>query len=642
MCCEYLTCLALLASSRAPLIFKLAPFLVVVCSLAFFSSVVAALEEVTVLARKPVNEAGESLHGFSSLLLVDQQPAPLGTVSALVEQLPGVGFSGQGGLFQTISVRGVSRHRVGNYYLDIPLTSQRRAGTAGSFIDTALVSTLELVRGPATTSYGSGNIGGLLRSSPNVAPGMEASLSWGGSSDENAQALRFAGQSGFVGMSHRGANNAETPDGVALNTGFEQYNLLLGGHRTLGNADYSLTSLVSHGEHIGKSNSQYPVERITNYPRERHWLAQISRLGEHGSESALFFHTQDLQTDVLRPGQRRNEVYSQSLDFGARQVFRRDRGSSPFEFGFEYQGRRNVDARETETDVESGSSRSQRLLQAEQDELATFIQGQWSGGPWQLSAGARLSALKQDAVGLSSSADNFVTGFAGGNWSVSEQSTLTAEVSRGARAANLSEKYFSGTTGRGQVLGNPRLAPENANSIDLGYSYQGPNIELEIHAYYMDLHDFIERLDITPQLTAFRNSEGARIQGTEFIANWHVMAGLILTTGGHYQDGETDGGEPLQDVAPSKVLLGASYQWNKWQAALSYQYRFEKSRAALGEQAVDNAQLLSGSISMDLGASVSMSFWGRNLLDDSYLVTTDDLSTNGEQRAIGVRFVWRN
>ena len=75
--------------------------------------------------------------------------------------------------------------------------------------------------------------------------------------------------------------------------------------------------------------------------------------------------------------------------------------------------------------------------------------------------------------------------------------------------------------------------------------------------------------------------------------------------------------------------------------AVNYSYRFEKSRVAAGQQAVDNAQLLSGSISRALGHGISISLWGRNLLDDTYFISTDDVSTDGEQRAIGVRLVRR-
>ena len=114
-----------------------------------------------------------------------------------------------------------------------------------------------------------------------------------------------------------------------------------------------------------------------------------------------------------------------------------------------------------------------------------------------------------------------------------------------------------------------------------------------------------------------------------------------MTTGGHYQEGETDTGQPLQDVAANKLFLAARYERSKWLVAVNYNYRFEKSRVASGEQAVDNAQLLSGSISLALSDGVSISLWGRNLLDDTYLISTDDVSTDGEHRAIGVRLVWR-
>jgi iron complex outermembrane receptor protein len=82
------------------------------------------------------------------------------SLSDLVSALPGVSENGQGGLFQVVSIRGVSRHRVTNMIAGMRLTSERRAGVSVSFVDPLLMGSVQVLRGPATTFYGSGALGG--------------------------------------------------------------------------------------------------------------------------------------------------------------------------------------------------------------------------------------------------------------------------------------------------------------------------------------------------------------------------------------------------------------------------------------------------------------------------------------------------
>ena len=119
------------------------------------------LEQVVVSGRKPVAADGEDVHGFTSYTRMDELLTAPANLAEVVNKQPGVAYTGQGGLFQTVSIRGLARQRVGSYFLDIPLLSERRAGTAASFIDPKMLGSVELVRGPASTSYGAGNIGSL-------------------------------------------------------------------------------------------------------------------------------------------------------------------------------------------------------------------------------------------------------------------------------------------------------------------------------------------------------------------------------------------------------------------------------------------------------------------------------------------------
>ena len=97
----------------------------------------------------------------------------------------GDALNGQGGLFQTYAIRGLSRHRVGSSFLGVPIYTERRAGTSASFIDPVLLESMTVVRGPATLLGGSGHLGGMVRAIPATQAGQFAVLGYSTAGDEN-------------------------------------------------------------------------------------------------------------------------------------------------------------------------------------------------------------------------------------------------------------------------------------------------------------------------------------------------------------------------------------------------------------------------------------------------------------------------
>jgi hypothetical protein len=330
------------------------------------------LEQIRVTARKPaISAAGEQL-GFTTVVRPDELAAPPRDLAELAVSQPGVSYSGQGGLLQTVSIRGLSRARVGSFYLDIPILTERRAGTAASFVDPGLLASMEVVRGPATTHYGSGNVGGLLALQPSREAGTRLDVGVGSEADENYQVLSLANDDSGLRLSHRGANDADTSAGAPLHTGFDQYNLMLDTGGDSGELSWNLNTLFSYGEDIGKSNNLYPQQRITDYPRERHWLAQLSLAKPGVWQGSVYFHYQDLETSVLRIDSRLNKVNSESLDAGSHWVFDFGSAAVPFRVGADWLGRFNVKADEEETRFDDGFVSYQVNLDAQQQEVAMF------------------------------------------------------------------------------------------------------------------------------------------------------------------------------------------------------------------------------------------------------------------------------
>ena len=215
------------------------------------------------------------------------------------------------------------------------------------------------------------------------------------------------------------------------------------------------------------------------------------------------------------------------------------------------------------------------------------------------------------------------------------------ELATAVRFPNLSERYFNGTTGRGTVLGNSELDPEHSLSLEIGIDGKFAATQLELRGYHMSIDDFITRVEVAPDTLSFKNSKEGNIVGIEFDLRRDLSQNSTLRIGGHYLEGEDKSGATLQDIAPNKFIAALDRQSLHWSGHILYEYSFAKRGVASTEQAEDSAQLLSAKLSWHIDSQTTLSLWGRNLLDDVYWISTDSLSTRGEERAFGLHLSWR-
>ncbi len=600
----------------------------------------ATMEQVTVTAqhsRTPWNTT-ESL--LATPLLPTDAGVPVSTLADLAQQQPGIAYAGQGGLLQTISIRGISGQQVANFWGDLPIISDRRAGTSSSFIDPLMLASVEVMRGPASVYYGNGAVAGVLQMTPARPQATEWQVQWGTAGNENLQYLGLGGEQVSLAFSRRSADDRDTADGTPLHTEFDQYNAQLLWDIKLGERHLEIQQFISEGRDIGKSNSRFPGERVTDYPEERHWLGQLSTDLNPYLRGSLFYHYQELDTRVERIGERINEVESESLDWGARLGSIWFGDAFPFRLGLEYFGRRGVKAEELETSLTSSERTHRNTLDADQDSFDLYMDGYRQFADLEIAAGLRWAFLYQDASGQEHVDDDALSAFLRTNWSVSPALELSLELASGVRFAGLSERYFSGTTGRGSVLGNLALKPEETLGLDLGLRWHGEKTEFEFHAYGMKVDDYIERVDLSDDLRSFINLTEGKIVGVEAATQFSLGEAWRLSLGGHYVEGEDDNGTTLANIAPASLYSGLHYSRGLWQASLQYEYRFSESNVAPGELPVDSAGLLSASVARRWGNGVELRLWGRNLLDESWRLSTDDLATEGPERTLGITLAW--
>ncbi len=596
----------------------------------------------------------------STVIKTEDKAAAPATLAELVEGVAGVAENGQGGVFQVFSIRGVSRHRVLTLVSGVPIIGERRAGVSASFIDPTLMGSVDVLRGPASTYYGSGALGGVVQVFPRVFDGLHFDAGYDSFGDGSYGRIGWGtddddGGAWSLGAAYRTADNGEAADGTELNSHFSQLSASLTRAWRAGGRDYELQAIPSYGRDIGKSNTSFP-DRVTNYPRETHLLLRFGvagrdREGSSPWRASAFIHPNDLTTADLRTGDRFTEVENQAFDFGAgwQREWSRAGGEGRLSslagrYGVDYVGRRGVDADERREDFSDGTITELRTLDGgAQDEAAVYGSVRWSLGPATFQAGGRFTWQQQEnggGAGAASRDDSAATAFLGYVRPLGKGFEVAANAGTGLRFPNLSERFFTGTTGRGGVIGNPDLESESSLTFDLGLRWYGERTFLSAQVFRQEIDDYIERVEIADDLLTFVNLTAGTIAGFE-IEGFHQLSDpWLLTWSGHLLDGESDAGEPLADVPADRLQLGLKYDRGNWIGQFQVQHRARKDDPGSGEKAIPSAQLVSASLRYRLRSGVAVTLQGRNLLDQEYFNSADRRSPIAAGRSIGLSLSW--
>ncbi len=598
-------------------------------------------EEIVVIASRGGDAFAPASIASTVVRSEHEAAAPL-TLTELVAGVPGVAENGQGGHFQVFSIRGVSRQRVMTLVSGMRIVGERRAGVSTSFLDPLLIGSADVLRGPSSTYYGSGALGGVVQVFPRRFDGLRVATGYHGLGDESYLALGWGDGDWSLGVTGRRRHNSTAADGTQLNDHFSQYSATLSRSWRGDGRTYELLVLPAAGRDIGKSNTDFP-RRTTNYPRENHLLARFGVTTDGGWSWGAFVHPNDLTTETLRLGESLNVVEGRAFDIGA-DAQRRFHlaGNLSATVGVDYFGRRGVQAREREEDLVDGAAVSdQTTLDGERDEAALYGSLGWGWGAARLQAGARFTWHQLRNCGAPRREDTAWTGFLGLVRPLGGGLELFGNVGTGFRFASLSERYFTGTTGRGQVLGNPDLEPESSLSSDLGLRWYGKKTFLSGQLFHLAIDDYIERVDVDASLRTFVNLTSGTIVGVELDGFYEASERWQISWSAHRIEGEDErGDQPLADVPTDRFQVGLRYRASRWEGRLRYQQRARKDDPGVGEKTIPAAGLVSAALAWKIRDGLEITLRGSNLLDQVYYSSADRKSPVAPGRSLGLDLVW--
>ena len=615
---------------------------------------ISQLERYTVTATRPYYD--ETLSRIFPQYQFDKSHlvTPLHT-NELLLQAPSVSLNGQGGQIQSISIRGYSRWRIQTLLDGVPIVSDRRAGSSIGFVPPEFITSVSVLPGAASTYLGSGALGGAVNLQLDATENPY--LNVGYSSNQQMKTLSYKDSVGNTdwNIAYRNANKGEDANGALLFDQFEQAGLFLR-HRPESGFIKEAWTLYSDNNNIGKSSSDYPLNRISTYPDNTHWLGKLT-VGADNYTGSIWWHQSYLETSVLRPQSRINDSENKALDYGFDIKTKGNWQDWWFNWQLQVSGRDGLEADEKELSltaipVEQGDGPDSSALLEERApvfayEVSTLnaneinaagivdASRQWNSTS--LALGARVDWQRQsDNTGTNENvtATN-LSGYIGVNYQLAKRWATSLYVSSAFRNPSLTERFFAGETPRGTVIGSTKLQTESALNSQATFAYNSEQLQGVVDIFYQQIDNYIERQAIADDVLQYANLDSATIKGLSYQLSWQSKVNNIdATLSGAWVNGRDELGNAIADIPADNHRLNVGMTLGSARFFTMVVYRANKSDVAEGERTLDDV------ITLDVGGSwrmneriVLQASW-ENLTNQRYYTSTDDKAPFAQGKSI--------
>ena len=399
--------------------------------------------------------------------------------------------------------------------------------------------------------------------------------------------------------------------------------------------------LVSSSQNIGKASSDPLDQRFTEYPKNNHWLAKIDF---DWRNARIYAHHADFDTRVVRVEQRTNLLANQALGWGA------EISEQLLSDDWQVQWRLALDARTgvkvaEQEQTPMGSLVFDRVnLDGRQFAYSFSANAVRKIDKTEFSAGFRTEYMLQesDIGNVSDSHDVNVSAFFGSAIQWASHWHARIYLSSGYRVPTLTERYFSGSTPRGETLGDPSLETEKAYNIQADLDYVADDLAFNLSVFRQSIDRYIERVSLSPTLLKYVNIGNADIRGASYLASWRIAHGYYAKLQGQLLSGEGDGGNSINDISPDQHSATLGWRGEGHEIWLSATHRGAHKRPGDSEIATGSVNYLRAGFQTDLTASLGLQIQVSNLSDEQYPVSTDDRSPNtmGRNIELNVTYVF--
>ena len=628
------------SSSALPNFIACSAFTLMLCSTSLLAADSTRLEEVVV--------SGVADPRMGSLLTsteirttsADEQITLPLSIGSLADALPGVSLNGQGGLFQSYSLRGFSRWRIRTEISGVPILTDRRAGNSLSFLPPELIDTIQVNMGPASSLYGSGAMGGVMNVSllnPNQTS-VSVSASSIGNALEASLKTPINKFTSFVG-SIREASNGKSGDGTPLNTSFEQSTFYVRNKSYVNDTEVSTEVLVGNGNDIGKSSALFPNTRVTHYPYDNHRLLNFRATTPNNWFLQTYAHQQEWASETLRNSGLKNTSDYSSMTIGGLISRTSQSDQSTQRYGLDVTRRYGVDSTETTAEPEAEIASRKVVNDGKEWTAGLFWERTWYLNGLSLRGGFRADRAEAQ-VASSSTNHSDINLQLKANWQLTSAWDLTVELGSAYRLPTLSELYFEGETPRGRLLGNNALQSEETVGAQLTLLYDVGDTAFEVTASANRVDRYIERILLSDGLESYRNLDSGDLWGIDGqISRRNNNVEHILSW--QWQHGESSTGETIADLPPPSVRYATSWQRSRYALGMDLRYRFSRNRSGPGELVLASAAIFGVSAEWMINPEWTVKTSVTNSLNKNYRTSATLQAPFDMGRAINVKIDWR-
>lgn len=522
-----------------------------------------------------------------------------------------IGRNGGPGQATSLFVRGTNSNHVLIMVDGVPVNAGSTASAAIQNIDPQTIEQVEIYKGPHSTLWGSGAMGGVVNI---ITSHPRQGLDWGGSVEAGGNRTRrgsarlsWADDQLRLGasLSHDRTDGFPTRANSNINRGYQNTTFNLLGGLQAGDNDFELRHWQTQGMSEYLSFFGKPLDQdFLNSRSSFGWTARfidrwqskllISRVRDHvdQNQSTAFTHTD------------RNEIkWENDID-----LFDSDRLVLGYKYGLE-----KVRAQQFGTTYNIAS----RIDQA-------WAQYDLVRGPHRLIAGIRYLD-HEDAGKKTTWSLNY-------GYDLNDTTQLFASAATAFRAPDANERYG--------FAGNPALKPEESASYEIGFRYRpltGHRISGAL--YRNDLKNLIQWTCgfgfPAPGSVCNQNVGRSRIDGLELSYDYQGDA-LDLHLGGNWQNPvNRDTGQRLLRRARYAVNARAGYRWRRLHLGADLLYSGD--RMDFGGVILGSYTLVNLNASFQLTDQWQLFAKVENAFDRTYMLA-NGFNTAGRTGYIGIRY----
>lgn len=601
-----------------------------------------ATEVIEVLAPK-VEESERPTYVLDVYLQDLVEPGLDRTIADRFSSLAGVGLTGQGGQFQSYSVRGFSSGRIRTEIDGIPILTDRRAGNSVSFIAPELFAQAMVIKGPSSALFGSQALGGVV----SLSTDTYTSTSINAAVQANNDALNLTIKSGDSrwsrGLAYQRAGNEKAANGNQLNTQFERLSGSLKYRQQEAGLETTFSWLSSYGKDIGKSNNRYLNREVSSYPEEIHSLAQIQVASDSGWWGKVFHHYQNWDSVTLRFEQSDAENQYQSHTLGGQFSQALDLLGASGRIGVDWLSRQGVNSVSQYLLLESQNAPFNDLLNnhfyGSEDNIAIYQNSNWQWYSVDVELGIRYDWLRQRANAQENISESRFNTSLALSVPLHSKLQLDADFANGFRYPTLSERFFNGRTPRGIVVGNSTLEPETSTGGQLGLDWQ-PNENLVIRGtvYFYDLNNYIERYLVEQDRFSYRNLSNANLYGVETSVQWRYSPDSHHTLNYQSQHGKNANNQTLTDLLPDRVNWQWTLLFDKLSLINSVSHVLGNQNVGSSEVARAKYTLWNAAFGYQLGNDQTLTLSLNNITNRIYYAGFDEHAPLQPERSVRVGF----